>query len=107
MLEAAAYRETLLRARVNDAARANLLSFAATTDLDHLAGFYDVVRLDGETDAALRERVVLAIQGRSAAGPEERYAAVARARRRAHRRRPGLPGGRRPGARSGAAHLRQ
>ena len=38
VLEAAAYRETLLRARVNDAARANLLSFAAATDLDHLAG---------------------------------------------------------------------
>ncbi len=79
VLEAAAYRETLLRARVNDAARANLLSFAAATDLDHLAGFYDVVRLDGETDTALRERVVLAIQGRSAAGPEERYASIARA----------------------------
>ena len=41
--------------------------------------FYDVARLDGETDTALRERVVLAIQGRSAAGPEERYASIARA----------------------------
>ena len=79
VLEAAAYRETLLRARVNDAARANLLSFATGTDLDHLAAFYDVARLAEETDAALRERVVLTIQGRSAAGPEERYAAVARA----------------------------
>lgn len=79
ILEAAAYREVLLRARVNDAARANLVAFAIGSDLDHLAGFYDVTRLLNETDAALRSRVVLAIQGRSPAGPEERYMAVARA----------------------------
>jgi len=79
VLEAAAYREVLLRARINDAARANLLGFAGGSDLDHLAGFYEVERLDGESDAALRQRVVLAIQGHSTAGPEERYAAIARA----------------------------
>lgn len=78
IFEAAAYREVLLRARINDAARANLLAFATGSDLDHLAGFYDVIRLTGETDEALRSRVVLAIQGRSPAGPEERYAFVAR-----------------------------
>ena len=79
VLEAAAYRELLLRARTNDAARANLLAFANGTDIDHLAAFYGVTRLSGEVDAALRERVLLAIVGRSAAGPEERYEAVARA----------------------------
>ncbi|MER9961636.1 baseplate J/gp47 family protein [Mesorhizobium sp. M0045] len=78
ILEAAAYREVLLRARINDAARANLIAFATGSDLDHLAGFYDVIRLAGETDEALRSRVVLAIQGRSPAGPEERYMFVAR-----------------------------
>ena len=79
VLEAAAYREVLLRGRINDAARANLLGFAGGTDLDHLADFYEVARLDDETDAALRQRVVLAIRGRSTAGPEERYAGIARA----------------------------
>lgn len=78
VLEAAAYREVLLRARVNDAAKANLVSFSAGTDLDHLAAFHDVVRLDGETDAALRERVILAISGRSTAGPRDWYRAAAR-----------------------------
>jgi phage-related baseplate assembly protein len=63
-----------LRARVNDAARANLLAFAAAGDLDHLAAFYGVARLVGEADAGLRARVVLAILGRSTAGPEEWYA---------------------------------
>lgn len=77
--EAWAYRETLLRSRANDAARANLLAFAGGADLDHLAAFYGLTRLDGEADIALRERVLLAIVGRSAAGPEERYEAVARA----------------------------
>jgi phage-related baseplate assembly protein len=79
VLEAAAYREVNLRARANDAARANLLAFAGGTDLEHLAAFYDVTRSVGETDTSLRERVLLAIVGRSAAGPEERYEAVARA----------------------------
>ncbi|WP_321334886.1 baseplate J/gp47 family protein [Breoghania sp.] len=76
LLEAWAYRELLLRARVNDAARANLLAFAAGSDLDHLAAFYDVARLADETDDRLRARTRLTIMGRSAGGPDERYRAV-------------------------------
>ncbi len=76
LLEAWTYRETLLRARVNDAARANLLAFANGSDLDHLAAFYDVARLADETDDRLRARTRLTIMGRSAGGPEERYRAV-------------------------------
>jgi phage-related baseplate assembly protein len=79
LCQAFAYREMMLRARVNDAARANLLAFAGTSDLDHLAAFYDVARLDGETDERLRDRVWLTILGRSAGGPVERYKAVAMA----------------------------
>lgn len=79
LCQAFAYREMMLRARVNDAARANLLAFAGTSDLDHLAAFYDVARLSGETDERLRDRVWLAILGRSAGGPVERYKAVAMA----------------------------
>ncbi|WP_425086990.1 baseplate assembly protein [Stappia sp.] len=77
--QAFAYRELLLRGRINDAARANLLVFARNSDLDHLAAFYDVARLSGETDTRLRERVRLTILGRSAGGPAERYKAVAMA----------------------------
>lgn len=77
ILEAAAYRETLLRARVNDAFKSALVAFAAGSNLDHLGAFYDAVRLVGESDDRFRSRIVLAIQGRSPAGPEERYAFVA------------------------------
>jgi phage-related baseplate assembly protein len=38
-IEAFSYREMLLRDRVNQAARANLLAFAAGADLDHKAAF--------------------------------------------------------------------
>ncbi|WP_319775491.1 baseplate J/gp47 family protein [Breoghania sp.] len=76
VLQGFAAREMLLRARINDAARANLLAFAAGSDLDHLAAFYDVARLADETDDRLRTRTRLTIMGRSAGGPEERYRAV-------------------------------
>ena len=73
LLEVCAYRELLLRQRVNDAARANLLAFAGTTDLDHLASFYGVTRLTEETDTALRLRVQQRIQGWSNAGGAAHY----------------------------------
>lgn len=73
ILEAAAYRETLLRARINDAAKANLVLYALGADLDHLAVFYGVERLDGEKDEALRDRVILAIQARSPGGSSYWY----------------------------------
>jgi phage-related baseplate assembly protein len=79
ILESIAYQcNLLIRARINDAAKSNLVAFSAGTDLDHLAAFYDVERLDGETDAALRGRVILAISGRSTAGPADWYRAAAR-----------------------------
>jgi phage-related baseplate assembly protein len=73
LLEVCAYRELLLRQRVNDAARANLLAFSGTTDLDHLASFYGVTRLTDETDTALRLRVQQRIQGWSNAGGAAHY----------------------------------
>src|SRR5574344_1070454 len=56
LLEVAAYREVLLRNRINAAARASLLAFATGSDLHHLAAFYGVTRLTDETDEALRLR---------------------------------------------------
>lgn len=78
LLEASSYRETLVRARINDALRSRLLAFAAGGDLDHLAAFYEVVRLPGETDAAFRERVALENKGRSTGGSKYWYEAAAR-----------------------------
>ena len=47
VLEVAAYREMLLRQRVNEAARGVLITFAQGSDLDHLAAFYPEKRLEG------------------------------------------------------------
>ncbi|MBB3461976.1 baseplate J/gp47 family protein [Rhizobium sp. BK377] len=75
--ETEGFREVVLRGRINDAIKANLLAFARKSDLDHLAAFYDVVRLAGEDDDRLCSRVVLAIQGRSTGGTAPRYKSVA------------------------------
>lgn len=88
LLEVVAWRELLVRARVNDGARAVLLAQATGADLDNLAAFYNVGRLTivpanpaaippaaaiMETDAALRRRVQLALEGFSTAGPRGAY----------------------------------
>lgn len=74
---ATSYRELLLRVRINEAVRANLLAYATGSDLDHLAAFYDVARLGGEEDARLRVRVILALRGRSTGGTAARYESIA------------------------------
>ena len=68
ILEVAAARELILRQRVNDALRATLLRYAAGADLDNLAAFYAVTRLEDENDEALRARVIERIMGSSTAG---------------------------------------
>lgn len=88
LLEVAAYRELVLRQRVNDAARGCLLATAAGADLDHLAALYGVQRLlldagdptavppvppTYESDARLRARTQLALEGFSTAGPVGAY----------------------------------
>ncbi|MEN5300195.1 baseplate J/gp47 family protein [Brucella sp. TWI559] len=73
-----AYRETDLRAAINDAVKANLLAFALRSDLDHLGAFYDVYRLVGEKDEAFRSRLVIEIKGRSPGGSSFWYEAAAR-----------------------------
>lgn len=75
--EAVAYRDLILRSRVNDGVRSNLLAFATGADLDHMAAFYDAVRISGEDDERFRLRTQLVIQGRSTGGTAPRYRAVA------------------------------
>lgn len=86
ILQMCAYREVLLRGRINDAARAVMPAFATGADLDHLAALMNVQRLlldpgdpeNGiaptyESDGDLRSRLVLGPEGFSVAGPEGAY----------------------------------
>lgn len=88
LLEVAAYRETLIRQRVNEAAKAIMLAYASGSDLDHIAANYNLARLvitpaDPDTlpptpavmesDEDLRRRVQLAFEGFSTAGPVGAY----------------------------------
>ncbi|EFO32131.1 phage protein gp26 [Roseibium sp. TrichSKD4] len=66
-----------IRTRINDAARSNLLAFAKGSDLDHLVAWLGITRLEGEGDERLKRRYQLAVLGRSAGGPPERYIAIA------------------------------
>jgi phage-related baseplate assembly protein len=73
LMEVAAYREVLLRQRINQAAKANLLAFATGSDLDNLAAFYGITRKEGETDEELRARTHAKIVGWSSSGSREAY----------------------------------
>ena len=73
ILEVCAYRELLLRNRINEAAKATMLAYATASDLENLAAFYGVAKLDGETDDRLRQRTQLALEGFSTAGPSGAY----------------------------------
>ena len=90
-LQENAYREIVLRQRVNDAARAVMLAYAKGKDLEHLAALFEIERLEitpadpandieavYEEDPDLRARVQLAPQGFSVAGPEGAYISHAR-----------------------------
>lgn len=73
LLEVCAYRELLLRQRVNDAARQTMLAYATGSNLDNLAALLGVVRQEAETDSRLRTRTQLALEGFSTAGPAGSY----------------------------------
>jgi phage-related baseplate assembly protein len=87
ILEAEAYGEMLVRARVNAAARAVMLAFSTGSDLDHLAALLNVERMvipgnptavpatvdTWESDASLRRRAQLAPEALSTAGSEGAY----------------------------------
>lgn len=88
ILEVAAYRELLVRQRVNDAARAVMLAYATGTDLDQLGALFGVERFVVveadpeavppiaavlESDTEFRRRIQLSLEGFSVAGPEGAY----------------------------------
>jgi phage-related baseplate assembly protein len=73
LIEAFAYRELRLRARINDAARAVLLASSYGTNLDHLGALFATARQADETDDRFRRRIQLAPEAFSVAGPEGAY----------------------------------
>lgn len=88
LLQENAYRELVLRQRINEAARAVMLAWARGADLDQLAANYNVQRFQlsagnvaaippiaptFESDDDLRARVQLAFEGLSVAGPVGAY----------------------------------
>lgn len=75
--QAAAYRETVLRSRINYVAQQGFLYFATSGYLEQLTAWLEIFRMEGESDDRLKERFRLATYGRSAGGPAERYRSVA------------------------------
>lgn len=88
ILQVCAYRELLLRQRVNEAAKAVMLAFARGADLDHIGAGYNVQRLlvdpgdpdalppvppTYESDDAFRSRIPLSLEGYTTAGSEGSY----------------------------------
>jgi len=79
--ETDAYRELIVRARVNDAVLATSLAKATGHDLDIRAADFHTVRVAGETDDSLRRRAQLAWENLSLGGSYGgyRYAALSAA----------------------------
>lgn len=73
VLQIVAYENVNMQARINDAARACMLAYAAGPDLDHLAALLAVQRLDGESDERLRRRAQMALEGTTVAGSAASY----------------------------------
>lgn len=88
ILEVAAYREVILRQRVNDACKAVMLAFAEDDDLDQIGANFDVQRLvvtpaDDSTipptaavmekNEAFRARIQLSLEGYTTAGSTGSY----------------------------------
>ncbi|WP_265029681.1 baseplate assembly protein [Wolbachia endosymbiont (group A) of Philonthus cognatus] len=73
ILEVAAWQELLLRERINEAIKSNLLKFATGEDLDNLAEFYGVERQKEEEDERFRKRIKAKIVGSSTCGSKEYY----------------------------------
>ncbi|MBX9761561.1 MAG: baseplate J/gp47 family protein [Pseudomonadaceae bacterium] len=88
LLQESAYRELILRQRINDAARGVMLAYAQGADLDQLGANYNVYRLtidagDSsavpprapvlESDTDLRRRIQLSPEGYTTAGSEQSY----------------------------------
>lgn len=88
LIQENAYRETVFRQRVNEAALGVLLAYAKGADLEQIGARFNVSRLVivpanpsavppvaavMESDDSLRERIQMAMEGLSVAGPRNAY----------------------------------
>ncbi|NUZ11754.1 baseplate J/gp47 family protein [Pseudoalteromonas sp. McH1-7] len=73
LMEVFAYRELLLRHQINEGAQQVLLAKATSSELDYLGNRFLVTREVDESDARFRERIRLALEGFSTAGPIGAY----------------------------------
>lgn len=73
LLQENAYRELILRQRINDAAHAVMLAFSGGADLEHLLALLGTERRAGESDEEFRQRGQLAPFALSTAGPVNAY----------------------------------
>ncbi len=73
LIELFAYRELLLRQRINEAAKGVMLAYAVKSSLDNLAANYGVTRKLNENDEPLRARTQMALEGITTAGPVGAY----------------------------------
>ncbi|KZN34928.1 hypothetical protein N480_20285 [Pseudoalteromonas luteoviolacea S2607] len=73
LLELAAYRELLLRQRINDAAKSVMLAFARGNDLDHLGALFGIERDGIEEDERYRQRIPMSLESYSMAGTRGAY----------------------------------
>ena len=88
LAEVVAYRDLLVRQRVNEAARATMIAYATGSDLDNIAANFGVSRLTVtpaddtaippvpavlEDDEDFRQRIPLSLEGYTTAGSEGSY----------------------------------
>ncbi len=76
LLQVAAYRELLVRQRINQNACSSLVYFATGSDLDHVGAPF-TFRKENESDDEYRARIPLSMHTLSTAGPTEAYRAIA------------------------------
>jgi phage-related baseplate assembly protein len=73
LIDLIAYRESLVRIAIQEAAKQNLVAYAIYPMLDYLGQLVGVQRIEGETDNQLRERIKLAPEAFSVAGSRLSY----------------------------------
>ncbi|WP_273794626.1 baseplate assembly protein [Brucella intermedia] len=73
VIEVFAYRELILRQRVNDAMRQTTITDAVGSNLDVAAAFFNTKRFDNEGDEQLRRRSQLGIYIAAVGGPLKAY----------------------------------